>query len=203
MIIIRYVFFVFQGAFACDMILLYMMNTSSFYRERKFEIINFKYVCLYLHNCFLFFFKLDQYICCCITFRLYGTGGTGPNTRTERQDTGKRDPGNQLQRKLPTTPSKSLRKLNLLRSPLLQRASLTWRDGVPPFHVTRDKDTRPFSLLKVQSQGIISLSLHTVKFADKKQDKSPAVVSVMLQVVEAKVGLMSTSHPLAQLLVFH
>uniref|UniRef100_A0A8D0CXG7 P2X purinoceptor n=1 Tax=Sander lucioperca TaxID=283035 RepID=A0A8D0CXG7_SANLU len=32
------------GAFACDMILLYMMNTSSFYRERKFEIINFKYV---------------------------------------------------------------------------------------------------------------------------------------------------------------
>lgn len=33
----------FQGAFACDMILLYMMNTSSFYRERKFEIINFKY----------------------------------------------------------------------------------------------------------------------------------------------------------------
>lgn len=30
------------GAFACDMILLYMMNTSFFYRERKFEIINFK-----------------------------------------------------------------------------------------------------------------------------------------------------------------
>ncbi|XP_068585538.1 P2X purinoceptor 5 isoform X1 [Cebidichthys violaceus] len=30
------------GAFACDMILLYFMNTSSFYRERKFEIINFK-----------------------------------------------------------------------------------------------------------------------------------------------------------------
>ncbi|XP_041657552.1 P2X purinoceptor 5 [Cheilinus undulatus] len=30
------------GAFVCDMILLYMMNTSSFYRERKFEIINFK-----------------------------------------------------------------------------------------------------------------------------------------------------------------
>ncbi|XP_034745229.1 P2X purinoceptor 5 isoform X2 [Etheostoma cragini] len=30
------------GAFACDMILLYMMNTSSLYRERKFEIINFK-----------------------------------------------------------------------------------------------------------------------------------------------------------------
>ncbi|XP_026184795.1 P2X purinoceptor 5 isoform X2 [Mastacembelus armatus] len=30
------------GAFACDMILLYMMNTSSYYRERKFEIINFK-----------------------------------------------------------------------------------------------------------------------------------------------------------------
>ncbi|KAM9384951.1 P2X purinoceptor 5 [Pholidichthys leucotaenia] len=29
------------GAFACDMILLYMMNTSSFYREKKFEIINF------------------------------------------------------------------------------------------------------------------------------------------------------------------
>uniref|UniRef100_A0A3Q1B7Z2 P2X purinoceptor n=1 Tax=Amphiprion ocellaris TaxID=80972 RepID=A0A3Q1B7Z2_AMPOC len=32
-----------QGAFACDMILLYMMNTSSFYRDKKFEIINFKY----------------------------------------------------------------------------------------------------------------------------------------------------------------
>ncbi|KAM6983753.1 P2X purinoceptor 5 [Tautogolabrus adspersus] len=31
------------GAFVCDMILLYMMNTSSFYRERKFEIINSKY----------------------------------------------------------------------------------------------------------------------------------------------------------------
>nr|XP_020456136.1 P2X purinoceptor 5 [Monopterus albus] len=30
------------GAFACDMILLYMMNTSSLYRERKFEIINFR-----------------------------------------------------------------------------------------------------------------------------------------------------------------
>ncbi|XP_069556791.1 P2X purinoceptor 5 isoform X1 [Brachyistius frenatus] len=30
------------GAFACDMILLYMMNTSSFYRDKKFEIINFK-----------------------------------------------------------------------------------------------------------------------------------------------------------------
>ncbi|XP_042369592.1 P2X purinoceptor 5-like, partial [Plectropomus leopardus] len=37
------------GAFACDMILLYMMNTSSFYRERKFEIINFKYDELCLH----------------------------------------------------------------------------------------------------------------------------------------------------------
>uniref|UniRef100_A0AAQ6IJG2 P2X purinoceptor n=1 Tax=Anabas testudineus TaxID=64144 RepID=A0AAQ6IJG2_ANATE len=37
------IFLFFQGAFACDMILLYMMNTSSFYRERKFEIINFKY----------------------------------------------------------------------------------------------------------------------------------------------------------------
>uniref|UniRef100_A0A3P9MDF1 P2X purinoceptor n=1 Tax=Oryzias latipes TaxID=8090 RepID=A0A3P9MDF1_ORYLA len=36
-----------QGAFVCDMILLYMMNTSSFYRERKFEIINFKYDALY------------------------------------------------------------------------------------------------------------------------------------------------------------
>ncbi|KAF3841308.1 hypothetical protein F7725_007170 [Dissostichus mawsoni] len=31
-----------QGAFACDMILLYMMNTSSFYRDKKFEIINLK-----------------------------------------------------------------------------------------------------------------------------------------------------------------
>ncbi|KAE8287973.1 P2X purinoceptor 5 [Larimichthys crocea] len=30
------------GAFACDMILLYLMNTSSYYREKKFEIINFK-----------------------------------------------------------------------------------------------------------------------------------------------------------------
>ncbi|CAL1573849.1 unnamed protein product [Knipowitschia caucasica] len=30
------------GAFACDMILLYMMNTSSIYREGKFEVINFK-----------------------------------------------------------------------------------------------------------------------------------------------------------------
>ncbi|XP_019750762.1 P2X purinoceptor 5 isoform X2 [Hippocampus comes] len=30
------------GAFVCDMILLYMMNTSSFYRNKKFEIINFK-----------------------------------------------------------------------------------------------------------------------------------------------------------------
>ncbi|XP_034540259.1 P2X purinoceptor 5 [Notolabrus celidotus] len=29
------------GAFVCDMILLYMMNTSSFYRDKKFEIINF------------------------------------------------------------------------------------------------------------------------------------------------------------------
>lgn len=29
------------GAFVCDMILLYMMNTSSLYREKKFEIINF------------------------------------------------------------------------------------------------------------------------------------------------------------------
>uniref|UniRef100_A0A8C4HE32 P2X purinoceptor n=1 Tax=Dicentrarchus labrax TaxID=13489 RepID=A0A8C4HE32_DICLA len=38
------------GAFACDMILLYMMNTSSFYRERKFEIINFKYDCIHT-NC--------------------------------------------------------------------------------------------------------------------------------------------------------
>uniref|UniRef100_A0A3Q2Z7T2 P2X purinoceptor n=1 Tax=Hippocampus comes TaxID=109280 RepID=A0A3Q2Z7T2_HIPCM len=28
--------------FVCDMILLYMMNTSSFYRNKKFEIINFK-----------------------------------------------------------------------------------------------------------------------------------------------------------------
>uniref|UniRef100_A0A665TDT5 P2X purinoceptor n=1 Tax=Echeneis naucrates TaxID=173247 RepID=A0A665TDT5_ECHNA len=38
--------------FTCDMILLYMMNTSSFYRERKFEIINFKYDQLYLHAYF-------------------------------------------------------------------------------------------------------------------------------------------------------
>ncbi|KAK7925690.1 hypothetical protein WMY93_008000 [Mugilogobius chulae] len=30
------------GAFACDMILLYMMNTSSFYRESKFEIVSSK-----------------------------------------------------------------------------------------------------------------------------------------------------------------
>uniref|UniRef100_A0AAQ6ILT6 P2X purinoceptor n=1 Tax=Anabas testudineus TaxID=64144 RepID=A0AAQ6ILT6_ANATE len=42
------IFLFFQGAFACDMILLYMMNTSSFYRERKFEIINFKYDLLYI-----------------------------------------------------------------------------------------------------------------------------------------------------------
>uniref|UniRef100_A0A3Q3JS77 P2X purinoceptor n=1 Tax=Monopterus albus TaxID=43700 RepID=A0A3Q3JS77_MONAL len=37
------IYFFFQGAFACDMILLYMMNTSSLYRERKFEIINFRF----------------------------------------------------------------------------------------------------------------------------------------------------------------
>lgn len=36
-------FFFFQGAFACDMILLYMMNTSFYYRQRKFEIITLKY----------------------------------------------------------------------------------------------------------------------------------------------------------------
>ncbi|XP_072302711.1 P2X purinoceptor 5 isoform X1 [Eucyclogobius newberryi] len=30
------------GAFACDMILLYMMNTSSFYRDSKFEFVNSK-----------------------------------------------------------------------------------------------------------------------------------------------------------------
>lgn len=42
-------FYFLQGAFACDMILLYMMNTSSYYREKKFEIINFKYgqMCLW------------------------------------------------------------------------------------------------------------------------------------------------------------
>uniref|UniRef100_A0A8C6UUV6 P2X purinoceptor n=1 Tax=Neogobius melanostomus TaxID=47308 RepID=A0A8C6UUV6_9GOBI len=28
------------GAFVCDMILLYMVNTSSYYREKKFEVIN-------------------------------------------------------------------------------------------------------------------------------------------------------------------
>lgn len=33
------------GAFVCDMILLYMMNTSSFYRDKKFEIINFRKDC--------------------------------------------------------------------------------------------------------------------------------------------------------------
>lgn len=51
-------FFSLQGAFACDMILLYMMNTSSYYREKKFEIINFKYglICL-LSNVIVIAFK--------------------------------------------------------------------------------------------------------------------------------------------------
>lgn len=40
---IQLIFSFFKGAFVCDMILLYMMNTSSYYREKKFEIINFKY----------------------------------------------------------------------------------------------------------------------------------------------------------------
>lgn len=55
---IQMCFYFLQGAFACDMILLYMMNTSSYYREKKFEIINFKYgqMCL-LNNMIDFAFK--------------------------------------------------------------------------------------------------------------------------------------------------
>uniref|UniRef100_A0A8C6WEY1 P2X purinoceptor n=1 Tax=Neogobius melanostomus TaxID=47308 RepID=A0A8C6WEY1_9GOBI len=46
------------GAFACDMILLYMMNTSSFYRDSKFEIVNFKY------DHFCSFYKISSHLRC-------------------------------------------------------------------------------------------------------------------------------------------
>ena len=48
--------------------------------------------------------------------------------------------------------------------PLL-RASSLWTVGVPPYHATRDNDTLPFSPTKVQSRGITSLSLPTIKSA--------------------------------------
>ena len=100
---------------------------------------------------------------------LYVTGETAPSTRKEKEGTGKRDPGNRTQRKRPATPSKSQRKLNPLRDLLpMQRVSHLRRNEAPQFHATQDSDTLPFCPPKVQSQGTISLSLHTVKFADRE-----------------------------------
>lgn len=153
------------------MILLYMMNTSSFYREKKFEIINFKYDQMYQHTLLWWGFLNQTFskpwsstLLACLSHIV--TGMTRPKPRTGRQDKGKEDPGNKLQRKEPPTPPKSQRKLNP-RSDLLPlwRTSCLWTDGVPPFHATQDSVTLLFSLPKVQSQGIISLSLHTIKSA--------------------------------------
>ncbi len=81
-------------------------------------------------------------------------------------DTGKGDPGNPLQTKRPPTRPKSRRKLNPPWDLLpLQRARSMWTVEVPPFHATRGSDTLPSSLPKVQRQGIILLSLHTLKLA--------------------------------------
>lgn len=76
-----------------------------------------------------------------------------------RQDTRKGDPGRQQQGKTPPT-LKSQRKMK----PLL-RASSLWTVGVPPYHATQDNDTLPLSPTKVQSRGITSLSLPTIKSA--------------------------------------
>lgn len=77
-----------------------------------------------------------------------------------RQLSGKGDPGNQLRRKRPPTPLKTQRTLRPR-----QRASCLWTNGVPPFHATQDSGTLPLSLPKLQSQGLTSPSLHTIKLS--------------------------------------
>ena len=109
--------------------------------------------------------NLDCHIYWHVPLTLYVTGETGANPRMGRQDTGKGDPRSQLQIKRTPTPPKSPRKLSLLLQ--LQRASCPWTAGVPPFHATRDSDTPPSSLLKVQSQSITSPSPHTIKFSGR------------------------------------
>ncbi len=112
--------------------------------------------------------NLDHHIHRHISLMLCVTGETGPNPRMGRQGTGRGNPGNQLQRKGLPTPSKTQRTLRPLWDCLPpRRASYLWTNGVPPFHATQDSDTLPFSLPKVQSQSIISLSLHTIKFAGR------------------------------------
>lgn len=150
-----------------------------------------------------FWINLDHHIYWFISALLHATGETDPKPRMGRRGTGKGDLGNLLQRKRPPTLSKSQRKLNPLRDLPPRRASRLWRNGVPPFHVTQDSDTLPCSPPKVQSQSITSLSLHKIKICRQSETYHLQWSSVMLQEVEPKVGLMSTSHLLTWLLACH
>lgn len=121
---------------------------------------------------------------CHTSLTLCATEKNGPKQRMGRQeDTGRGDPGNQLQRKRTPTPLRSQRKVKPL-----PRASCLRTNGVPPFHATRDSDTLPLSLPNLQSQSIItSPSLHTIKFAGRAR----RITCSRLREVEPKVGLMS------------
>lgn len=89
-----------------------------------------------------------------------------PNPGMESKGIGKKDPGSKQQRGGPPTPPIGQRKLHSILDLLpLWRTSCLMTDGVRPFHATRDNATLPFSLPKVQSQGITSLSLRTIKSA--------------------------------------
>lgn len=125
---------------------------------------------------------------------MYVTEKTRPKPRMGRQDIVKGDPGNQLQRKRPPTPIKSQRNLTQL-----QRASCLRTNRVPPFHATQDSDTLPFSLPKVQSQGLISPSLHKIKFAARARQ----ITCSGLPEVEPKVGPMFISYLLVRLDSWH
>lgn len=104
--------FVLQGAFVCDMILLYLMNTSSFYRERKFEIINFKYGTSF----FCFFPPSPQWFlspsCKLFFFLFLFTEKRKINRRTIKQAAGIGDPEKPAWIKMQPTLSENRRKLN-------------------------------------------------------------------------------------------
>lgn len=144
----------FQGAFACDMILLYMMNTSSYYREKKFEIINFKYDPT---------LGVAAGLCPNVDHATWpsvnvAAGKRSPNPRRGRWVTRKEDPGN----KLMTTP-KNQRAAKTQLTLLPRRTTSPWTPGVPPSPVTQDSVTLPSSLRGLQSRGTTSLSPHTTR----------------------------------------
>lgn len=146
------------------MILLYMMNTSSFYRERKFEIINFKFVSLKMHilcNLQAIFFPSHAQL-----FLFWVTERNEANTKM-RKLSGTGDPRNLEQSEMLPTQSKNKRKLKSL----WRRMHRLQEHGVQRFHATQARDTLLLWPNRAQCQNT-SLSPHTTRFTARWKSMS-------------------------------